>query len=72
MSCEYCGKTNSNDGHGSCMFCGGPLKRGGYRVSKRVVGPVYGGGMTCCSSFTTPDALDGVAGWEHDEEYRSE
>ncbi len=38
MSCDYCGKTNSNDGHGSCMFCGGPLKERGYVIHKRDVG----------------------------------
>ncbi len=37
MSCEYCGRTNHDDGHGGCYACGAPVtpvKQTRYEVAR--------------------------------------
>lgn len=42
MKCEYCGRTNHDDGHGGCFSCGAPVTVAPYTSLDAV---------TCSSSY---------------------
>jgi hypothetical protein len=50
VRCDYCGRTNCDDGHGGCFACGAPITRWvengeRYAISGRHT-------MTCVTGFT--------------------
>jgi hypothetical protein len=64
MACEYCGRTNSHDGHGGCYSCGAPLKEETYTLRHHDYGSDCDT-STCCyaTAFPTISGL-GAAAYE--------
>lgn len=47
MKCEYCGRTNHDDGHGGCFACGAPVKHVVTKYAHHETNNHYT--STCCT-----------------------